>query len=140
MNYTNKNINYNSINSPSKVVISGDSSKTLTGPIYTTSGSTISSINTKLVNAVDIDWNGAQVDTNTTISDTSDLLNWIKTFSNNQSSQEDKIANGFYYYTEYGELINNPEDSIYSIIGIAVIKDDIKFILDIHDYSLNNAK
>lgn len=47
---------------------------------------------------------------------------------------------GIYYYTEIGELINDPQDSIYQVIGIAVIKGDVKFILDINDYSANNTK
>lgn len=31
----------------------------------------------KLVNAVDIDWNGIEIDENTVLNDTSDLINWI---------------------------------------------------------------
>lgn len=31
----------------------------------------------KLVNAIDIDWNGIEIDENTVLNDTSDLINWI---------------------------------------------------------------
>jgi hypothetical protein len=31
-----------------------------------------------LVNAVDIDWNGAQIDSNTELNSTAEVLNWVK--------------------------------------------------------------
>ena len=36
-----------------------------------------------IINAVDIDWNGAQVEENVTINSTGDLLSWIKTKGGN---------------------------------------------------------
>lgn len=38
----------------------------------------------KLVNAIDIDWNGAVVDGDTVINDTADLLSWIQSKSGQQ--------------------------------------------------------
>ena len=45
---------------------------------YDSSAATPSSKNFPLVNAVDIDWDGAEVDENTVLNTTGDLLTWIK--------------------------------------------------------------
>ena len=37
----------------------------------------------KLVSALDIDWSGIEIDANTTINDTADLINWINSISAN---------------------------------------------------------
>ena len=41
-----------------------------------------------ILNAVEIDWNGAKIDDNTTINTTVDLLNWIKSKSSNVDNEK----------------------------------------------------
>ena len=40
----------------------------------------------KLISALDIDWGGIEIDSNVTINDTADLINWIKSLSVNSGT------------------------------------------------------
>ena len=42
----------------------------------------------KLISVLDIDWAGIEIDANTTINDTADLINWIKSISVNGGTGE----------------------------------------------------
>lgn len=76
--------------------------------------------NFPLINAVDIDWNGAEVDSNTTINTTGDLLSWIK---DNQLNEEQKEA--LQYLSNIIKMIKNKgnvnmDDSYFWYAGITL--------------------
>ena len=68
--------------------------------LYTTSGANIIDINSNLslINAIDINWNGAQVEPGVVLNTTGDLLRWIKEHSgNSQGTNELTINNQGYW-------------------------------------------
>lgn len=83
MKYTDKrnNITFGNVSKAGSHLASGPLG--LNGK-YRDSGGTIDNINEDLIiyNAIDINWNGAQVGDGVTLNTTGDLLSWIKTISN----------------------------------------------------------
>ena len=75
MRLINKNIQYNNVPSHGATVPFGPIGR---DGAYIVDGEDITNVRVKAINAVDINWNNAVVDENTTLTDTSDVLNWIK--------------------------------------------------------------
>lgn len=65
------NIIFNSVKDKGGVTVG-------TGPIRINGQNSFGENSKDIVNAVDIDWNGAQVEENVTLNSTGDLLSWIK--------------------------------------------------------------
>ena len=85
--------------------------------------------NFPLINAVDIDWNGAEIDSNTTINTTGDLISWIK---NNQLNNEQKEA--LQYLSNIIKMIKNngninSNDTYFWYVGLTLpTANNIKLI------------
>lgn len=66
------------------------------------------------INAVDIDWNGAEVEENVIINTTGELLNWIKNKCNSSSSDSEKINEIQNTIELYHEVFNSLLDNLLS--------------------------
>lgn len=107
MRYTDSknNITFNSVKPAGALHASGPIGH---NGMYTVDGSTITSITKgiSLINGIDIDWNGAQVEPGVIINTTGDLLNWIRNKSGNGSGGSGQFEADFTIDNE-GYLLYN---------------------------------
>lgn len=107
MRYTDSknNITFNSVKPAGALHASGPIGH---NGMYTVDGSTITSITKgiSLINGIDIDWNGAQVEPGVIINTTGDLLNWIRNKSENGSGGSGQFEADFTIDNE-GYLLYN---------------------------------
>ena len=68
--------------------------------------------NNPIINAVSIDWNNAQVDNNTYINTTGELLNWIKNSNSNKSNLTDEQLEALNYVVEFVKQIKGKQQII----------------------------
>lgn len=106
--YTNKGITYNNVIAPVKslkATISRDGYKDENDQLIDDDYNGLIQTPTKFINAIDIDWNGAELAENVIISDTSDLLNNLKDKANigDSYTKEESDAK---YLTEHQDISN----------------------------------
>ena len=88
-----------------------------------------------IINAVDIDWNGAEIEENVTIHTTAELLNWIKTkggkISEIDSEKLAEIQNAIeVYQTTFNNVLGKSfADSRYQLKADSYTKDEIDSLL-----------
>lgn len=100
MNYTESGITFSNVTLGN---VNFESSPVACAGTYNVSGNniTFNGEDHLMVNAIDIDWNGAQVGNNTTINSTADLINWIKTVGSSNPSPS-PVEGGGVVYGYYG--------------------------------------
>ena len=104
--YTNNGITYNNVVAPVKslkATISRDGYKNEAGELVDDDYNGQIVEPTKFINAIDIDWNGAELAENVIISDTSDLLNNLKGKANT-SDVYTKEESDEKYLTEHQDI------------------------------------